>query len=65
LSSDGLGAWTCNLVIIGTLTWTGLQNMVIILKEAKCMAKYASVAVFLGMLAAERTYYDIYVASRI
>jgi hypothetical protein len=29
------------------------------------MAKYASVAVFLGMLAAERPYYDIYVASRI
>jgi hypothetical protein len=42
-----------------------MQNMVIAQKEAKCMAKYASVAVFLGMLAAERTYYDIYVASRI
>jgi hypothetical protein len=46
--SDVSSGWTCNLVI-GTLTWTGMQNMVIVLKkEAKCMAKYASVAVFLA-----------------
>jgi hypothetical protein len=30
-----------------------MQNMVIAQKEAKCMAKYASVAVFLGMLATD------------
>jgi hypothetical protein len=45
------GHWNINI--------DGLQNMVIAQKEAKCMAKYASVAVFLGMLATERPFYDI------